>query len=1167
MALTPQHVQLLSEKLDTSRDDKTAPMGQVVEAQNCFRLKAGEYRRRLGRAAIATAAVPSGTLPTIWQLAAYKGGLVSLAKHSAAARMVWPYSDSAAKWTAPGTGANGEKFPIRTKQRGPIVSTRASIHSSDNAAPNVAPGWPDVAMISGTSYAVCVFQETVTSGTTPGAAFLVVIYDMTTGVALYRNYELGTNAHVDQVGAKVIITYTDGSNLKFQEWTSATALTGSPTAGSNFVVTLPAAASRVIDTYSDGSYLYVAALTSTAATVQLVKYDPGASASILDVTLAEDADRALGWLANATGNGKIALAACGTTDGVSVTVMNTSFTTQAGSPLTMDSANADVKARTMNLTGWIVDTDATGNFVLAYGVGSGAGTGREYDCFTKVATRLSQSITSGTVWQRSVVPRSKAFHETSGEYYLLMSYMSPTQPMYGLMALASTALTASPIDRSFVTKVSMWTANAIFETRAPLTNCVSGNGGFVCAVPRAGLSVVAAGDNTSHSHSVKNGVDLVTFTVDPSATGRAFEAADQLIVPAGQVLEFDGVQLAECGFPMYPETIRAPAASGSGSSLSAGTYQYCHLFRYIDARGRVHRSAPSVPMSITVTAGQKVTLSPVGGVATSTNQIPTCRIFGRDATNPSTLDNITIELYRTTADKAVFYLLAEMPNVATADTTAALVDGTAGGSIATGTVDVSDANLAYGTLLYTSGTTLENHAPPQFTAACVHRGRVFGISADDESIWLSKPIADGLGLEFNNNLSFRVNDERGAPTALVSMDDKLILYKATGTYVVMGDGPDNLGRGSYPQAQRLPGNIGTTNARSVIATPNGAWSHSTKGIACLGRGLTMEDAGKPVQDWLTSGTTVVDVVHEPARSWIRFFLSTGNCLVFDYYFNEWYKFTNQTTIAAVLAGTTLYQASGTATVSADSTTVYTDDASAAYTMKVVLAWLATGGIKGFQRIWEEQILGTYVGAHDVCVDHSYDYVDTVIETCSRTGADPWDFAIKPMRQKCSALKLAIYDGTRATGTITCVAKASLINGETVTVSDGVNTATAFTWDTAGTGVDTAYVKYINVSSTDLTTAAHMATALADAMAAQKQTGVFRVSASPSSAVVTVTSDAAGTAGNVTITETVANAGFTVAGFTGGAHISTAGFRLSAWAMTAGVKSALDKMASSRKTAA
>src|SRR5574343_21168 len=114
----------------------------------------------------------------------------------------------------------------------------------------------------------------------------------------------------------------------------------------------------------------------------------------------------------------------------------------------------------------------------------------------------------------------------------------------------------------------------------------------------------------------------------------------------------------------------------------------------------------------------------------------------------------------------------------------------------------------------------------------------------------------------------------------------------------------------------------------------------------------------------------------------------------------------------------------------------------------------------------------------------------------------------------------------ATGSIVAVAGANLVDGETSTITDGYHTPVVLELDSGG-GVSGADVA---VAFTGGDSASTVASAIASAINGAD----LDITAAPSGATVNLTADYLGTTGNVAITETVADGGFTVSGMSAGA---------------------------------
>ncbi len=129
--------------------------------------------------------------------------------------------------------------------------------------------------------------------------------------------------------------------------------------------------------------------------------------------------------------------------------------------------------------------------------------------------------------------------------------------------------------------------------------------------------------------------------------------------------------------------------------------------------------------------------------------------------------------------------------------------------------------------------------------------------------------------------------------------------------------------------------------------------------------------------------------------------------------------------------------------------------------------------------------------------------------------------------------IAATSPVAATGTITCVAKVNLVDADFMTIGDGVQVARLFEFDVAGNGVTSGRVQ-VDVS-TD-TTAAQVAARLRTAILA---TFPALSVVDNADGTLTVNHRWPGAGGNITMTETVANAGFLVAGLSGGVDAALA----------------------------
>ncbi len=146
----------------------------------------------------------------------------------------------------------------------------------------------------------------------------------------------------------------------------------------------------------------------------------------------------------------------------------------------------------------------------------------------------------------------------------------------------------------------------------------------------------------------------------------------------------------------------------------------------------------------------------------------------------------------------------------------------------------------------------------------------------------------------------------------------------------------------------------------------------------------------------------------------------------------------------------------------------------------------------------------------------------------RHDLGPWIFdGSAPDMADVFLAKLNAGIGAAATGTITCATKANLADSDYITIGNGVGVPVKYEFDTAGDGVTSGRTA---VSVAAATTAASVAVILAAAITAAQP--CFTV-LDNLDGTITLTNKLIGTIGNVTMTENVAHASFTVSGMTGG----------------------------------
>jgi len=296
---------------------------------------------------------------------------------------------------------------------------------------------------------------------------------------------------------------------------------------------------------------------------------------------------------------------------------------------------------------------------------------------------------------------------------------------------------------------------------------------------------------------------LDTTTVIAGGLCEAFGFVDSPITASAA-----GVK--EIGFAHRPTIISLTQTTGTG--IAAGTYSYRAVYEWADMDGRRHRSAPSLPVSITLTAEDDVTL--VVSAIHMTSMIAS-----------STANDVAIRVYRT-QNNGVSYQRLNIGG-----------SGTTGAGVTSILDQESDASISDNEFLYTDGGVLDNVLAPSCRFLAKSEDRVWcGGLWDASIVECSKVLVPGEPVQFTGDASHQVVLP-GACTGLAYMDGNVVAFTANEIYLISGDGPNDQGIGSFPPPRKMAQGVGCIDARSVIETNNGTMFLSRRGFELLPRGF------------------------------------------------------------------------------------------------------------------------------------------------------------------------------------------------------------------------------------------------------------------------------------------------------------------------------------------
>ena len=509
------------------------------------------------------------------------------------------------------------------------------------------------------------------------------------------------------------------------------------------------------------------------------------------------------------------------------------------------------------------------------------------------------------------------------------------------------------------------------------------------------------------------GITEVIMDFDDPDIGQSAQLGENLLINSGYLQCYDGMSIFESGFHLYPDHVTAAQGSGT-STLASGTYRYRVVYEWTDNKNQRHRSAPSSIVSVTIASNKTIDIT-----------VPTLFITDRKGTR----SNVVISVYRTTLGGTLFNKINGGPFYNDTSSITKVINDT-----------TTDADLVENELLYTTGNVVESISPPAGKFIERFKNRMFLAGLEDEnSIWFSKEHQPNQAVEFSDVFVITVDDTGGAITGLATLDDKLVIFKESTIFVLMGDGPLPTGaQNQFNVPQIITTDVGAVSNVSIVKSRDGLMFKSNKGIYLLDRGMNVSYVGADVEQWndltITSATVIDDL------NQVRFTTAEGRCLVYDLFFKQWSTFTNIDAIDSINWQGKFIFLKSSAEVWRETKGSYLDNGQPIIT-SYVLSLMQFAQIQGLQRIYKINVLGEYRGEHGLKLELGYDFREFYEERFivepqgvlydSTWGDDTvwgeagtawggtadgvYQFQIRPRTQKCQALKLKVSDFFTSTG--------------------------------------------------------------------------------------------------------------------------------------------------------
>lgn len=484
--------------------------------------------------------------------------------------------------------------------------------------------------------------------------------------------------------------------------------------------------------------------------------------------------------------------------------------------------------------------------------------------------------------------------------------------------------------------------------------------------------------------------------------------ANNAHIARGQLTMYDAANVVEQNFHVFPEGMTAVVSTSGGhmGSASADTlYGYKVTYEWVDNQGQTHRSSPS-PNFTPFTSGQIYTF--VSGTTTGkvTLTIPTLKVTNKGGSA------VNICVYRTVANGSVYFL--------TPSGTVSVLNNP---SVDTITYEdtLSDTLLTLNNQIYTTGE-LEDFAPPAPKTLTTFKNRLLQVPSEGGyDFYYSKQVLTGFPVEFVPEFDQNIGTVAGPLTTIAGMDDKIILFKSglsSGPSILymVGTGPAASGANNdFTDPLPVAVDCGCVDRASVVLTPNGLMFKADKGIYLLDRSLQASYLGAPVEFYNQYSVLSAQLI--PNSTQVRFLLSNGIYLMFDYFYNRFGTFSNPAGISdCIFQGQHTYvDASGQ--VYKEAPGQYFDGTNTPVLMNFTTSWIKLAGLQGYQRAFFFYFLAEYLSAHKLSFSISYDFSSnpaqtTVITPNSSMSLENWRIFLA--KQRCQAFQISmqeIYTGT------------------------------------------------------------------------------------------------------------------------------------------------------------
>lgn len=331
-----------------------------------------------------------------------------------------------------------------------------------------------------------------------------------------------------------------------------------------------------------------------------------------------------------------------------------------------------------------------------------------------------------------------------------------------------------------------------------------------------------------------------------------------------------------------------------------------------------------------------------------------------------------------------------------------------------------------GGLLYSppSGGEIANDPPPASSMGVATKQRIFLVSQENPTwVYFSKPFYPGRAPEFNAGQFLDIDPTSGPITGIAALDTTIVVFKKAYIYSFSGDGPDATGNGAFTPTIQVATDTGCLDTPSVLTTEQGVWFRSVRGLEMLSRGGQVSYAAPEVEA-LLQNTTVSASCIVAAQNQLRFSLTSGNVLVYDYLLSAWSVFVPMRPGSASVSSPSSYTSLNNSLFCTNAAGDLClegagfQDGTNNLAMTLQSAWINVAGPQGWGRIRRVSLLGDFRSAHSLTCSFSYDFAATAAYSIPYTAStsaqqNPYSWRVRAPRQVCQAVQITLTDNAPA----------------------------------------------------------------------------------------------------------------------------------------------------------